>query len=217
MSKPAPRTALLAPAAALLMLAVFPLAGCRLIAAPFLAWGQEQTKPVPAEYPYLAGRKICILVWAEQFTLFEYPHVQLDVSEHVRVALEGAVQGLTVIPNRQVVDYQTRDPNWETRGPARIGARFGADRVLMIELTQYTTREPGSPHLYRGYMGANIKVYDTGSPDAEPAYKTTLETVYPPDSMGTYGTDDRTIRASLMRAFGAELAGKFHDRREKVK
>ena len=36
-----------------------------------------------------------------------------------------------------------------------LGARFGADRALMIELTQYTTREPESPHLYRGRIAAN--------------------------------------------------------------
>ena len=87
----------------------------------------------------------------------------------------------------------------------------------MIELTQYTTREPDSPHLYRGHMGANVKVYDTAYPNSAPTYKTTVETVYPPDTMGAYGTDDRGIQRAMMQAFASELAGKFHERQEKVR
>ena len=139
-----------------------------------------------------------------------------ELAEHVRIALESNIAGLAIIPNAQVVDLQNRDPDWETQNPARIGARFGADRTLMIALTQYTTREPRSPHLYRGRVGANVKVYNNEHPEAAPVYKTTVETVYPPDSVGSYGTDDRTIRRAMMQEFAATAAGRFYDRQVKV-
>jgi len=191
--------------------------GCRLLAAPWLLWGPEPTRTVPAEYPYLAGKKICVFVWAEMDTLFVYPHVQLEVAEHVTYAMQGKVPGASFIPNRKVQELQRREPNWDRADPAVLGKRFGAERVLMIELTQYGTREPDSPHLYRGRMSANVKVYDTGYPKAAPAYKTVVETVYPPNSVGQWGSSENSIRLATMQLFAEELAGKFYDRKVKVR
>lgn len=191
--------------------------GCRLLAAPFLLWAPEPTKEVPAEFPYLQDKKVCLLVWADSETLFEYPWVQLEISEHVATAMKPQVSGVSFIPNRGVVELQRREYDWERSDPAVLGARFGADRVLMIELTQYTTREPESPHLYRGRIAANLKVYNTAFRNSAPVFKSSVEIVYPPDSVGQWGTDDRNIRKATMEAFAVELAGKFYDRRVKVK
>jgi hypothetical protein len=155
------------------------LAGCQWLAAPWLMWGPEVTKTVPAEYPYLAGKKACVLVWAEMDTLFVYPHVQLEVAEHVAYAMQGKVEGVSFTPNR--------------------------------------TREPDSPHLYRGRISANVSVYDTAYPNSEPAYRTVVETVYPPDSVGQWGSSDNGIRLATMQLFAEEVAGKFYDRKVKVR
>lgn len=202
---------------ALLGLLLPMLGGCKLIALPFFAFGQDQTKKVPAEYPYLEGKKVAILVWVDEYTSFQYQFLPLEVSEHVRAALEGSVRGVSVVPNRQIIDYQKREPNWQSRNPAEIGKEFGADRVIVIEVTQYTTREPGSTHLYRGHMGGNVKVLDTAYPQSGPAYQTEIEVAYPPDRIAAYGTDERTLRRAIMELFANDLASRFHERREKVK
>lgn len=193
------------------------LAGCKLIAAPFLMWGDEPTQKVPAKYPYLDGKKICIVVWAEQATLFEYPNVRFELSEWVSSELSNALRGATVVPNRSIVELQNREPDWERMNPGEIGKRFGADRVLAIELTQYTTREPDSPHLYRGHISANIKVFDCAQPDAGPTYRTQVATAYPLNSMSEWGSDDRGIRRDTMAQFAIDVVNLFHDRVEKVK
>lgn len=187
------------------------------MAAPFLMWGPEPTKTIVAEYPYLQGKKTCILVWADRDTLFEYPHVQLEVSEHLAMPLKTNVRGISILPNENITDMQKREPDWDRVAPARLGARLGADRVLMVELTQYSTREPESTHLFRGRISANVKVYDTDHPDAAPAYRTTVETAYPKDSHGQWGTDDRQIRKGAMEAFADEVARKFYDHKVKVR
>lgn len=207
--------------AALLMTGA--IAGCQAMAFPFLMWGAEPTKDVPAEYPYLAGKKVAIFVWAEPDTLFEFPFVQLEVSEHVAAAFDEGfrtvkrLDPVVFVPNRNVVELQRRDPDWDRKDPAELGRHFAADRVLMIELTQYTTREPESTHLFRGRIAANVKVYDPAYPNALPAYKTTVEVAYPPESHGDWGTDDRGIRKATLELFASEVAGKFYDRRVKVK
>jgi len=190
--------------------------GCKLFAAPFLMWGKAPTKDVNAEYPYLQGKKVCILVWADSETMFEYPWVQLEVSEHVASSIKPNVPGISFIPNRNVCELQRREHNWDRDDPAVLGARFGADRVLMIELTQYTTREPESPHLYRGRIAANVKIYDTAYKNSAPSYKTSVESVYPENSAGEWSTSDVAIRKATMETFALDLAGKFYDRQVKV-
>ncbi len=191
--------------------------GCHAIAFTTLMWGKEPTKTIKAEYPYLKGKTAAILVRAEWETLFEYEQVQLEVADHVRVALESNIPGVEVVPPRQVVDYQRRSPDWERHDPARIGQRFDAERLIEIDLTQYTTREPESPHLYRGHIAAVVSVYNTAYPNSEPAYVTEVRTVYPKDSPGQWGTSDSAIRLATMEAFAQEVAGRFYDRTVKDK
>ncbi len=193
------------------------LVGCQALAAPFLMWGPEPTKDVPAEYPYLAGKKVCVLVWADIETLLQYPNVPLELSEYIRVALEPNVKGIRFVSNREVANMQRRDASWDRRRPALIGKDFEADRVVEVALSEYTTREPDSPQLYRGRITAMIKVHDTALPDAGPSYKTELSTAYPPESIGEYGTEERTIRRLTMEAFAADVAAKFYDRKVKIR
>jgi len=192
------------------------LAGCQMLAAPFVLFAPEPTRTLPAEYPYLAGKKVCLLVWADSYTLMEYPFVQLEVSEHAAAEMKQRIRGASFVPNRAVVDYQRQDPDWDRAHPAAIGQKFGSDRVVVIELTQYTTREPESTYLYRGRIGANLRVYNTQYPDAGPAYRATVETLYPPDSHGQWGSSEDGLRKATMEAFARDLTGKFYDRQVKV-
>ena len=189
--------------------------GCRLAALPWLMWGEEPKQDKPAEYPHLGGKTVAILVWADMNTRFEYPHVQLEVSSFVEQAMQ-AVPGVRVVPPRQVVDLQNRDPDWDRTPPAKLAARVGADRAVLIELTQYTTREPDSPHLFRGYISANVKVYDASQPDAGETRTMTVSVVYPPDGPGAWGSDD-AFRRATMELFAEEVAGKFYDRKVKAR
>ena len=190
--------------------------GCKLFAAPFLLWGKQPTKEVVAEFPHLQGKRVCILVWADAETLAEYPWIQLELSEHISTALEANVEKVSFIPNKKVHDLQRREADWDRQDPAILGARFGAERVLMVELTQCTTREPESPHLYRGRIAGTVKIYNADYPNSAPVYKTAVDAVYPPDSAGQWGSGDQEVRKAALETFATELAGKFYDRRVKV-
>lgn len=186
--------------------------GCRLIA----LFGNPPTKDVAAEYPYLEDKWVCIVVRAPMETLFEFPHVQRELADHVRIPLEGNLRGVRVVDPRKVADFQRDEPAWETMDPALLGKRFHAARVLELDLTQYTTRQPESPHLYRGHITAAVRVYNADYPNSQPAYRTEVQTVYPPNSPGQWGTSDKEIRQATMEAFAQQLVGKFYDRKVKV-
>jgi len=202
---------------ALLVSALGLVAGCRLMAMPWLMWGEEPMRDVPAEYPYLTGKRYCVIVWTDSFTQQEYPYVQLELTTFITDAIEKNVARTVPTPARSVLEMQRNDRGWDRTAPVELGRKLRADRAILVDITQYTMREPESTHLYRGRIAANIRVYDTAYPDAEPVLKTTVETAYPPDSHGTWGSDEATVRRAAMAAFAEDVSGLFYDRRIKVK
>lgn len=203
-----------AAAAGLLALAAL-LGGCKAIAAPFLMWGEEPMREVPAEFPHLAGQRVAIAVWADSNTLFEYPYVAVELSEHVRTAIQPNVPRVSFVSNRDVVDYQKANPDWDREDPTVVGARFRADRVLLIELTQYTTRDPESTHLLRGMIAANLRVYDATQPNTRPLWSGMVETVYPEQGTAAWGTSESDVRRAAMEDFALKAAQKFYDHKVK--
>ncbi len=190
--------------------------GCRAVALPWLLWGEPPSKTVPADYPYLAGKRVGVIVRADVGVLFEFPHVQWEVADHVTVALENNVRGVKTIEARKIAEYQRREPDWDKEDPPRLGRKFDADRLIEINLTQYTTRDPESPYVQRAHIAAVINVYNTEYPNSAPAYSTEVRVAYPPQE-GEHGLSDAAIRRGGMEAFAAEVAGKFYERKVKAK
>lgn len=200
-----------------LLLGLLVAPGCRALAMPWLMWGQEPTKKVPAESRELDSRRVAIVVWVETQTQFEFQFVQLEISDFVRYGLEGRVKGITFVPNKQIVDLQRREPKWDSVDPATLGKRFDADRVLYIEIGQYTTRDAESSYLLRGRIDANVSVWDSGARDGKRLYQTRIEAVFPPENSAEWGTDEQFIRRRTMELFARLTAEKFYDREVKVK
>ncbi len=192
------------------------LPGCRAVALPWLLWGEPPTRTVPAEYPYLAGKRVGVLVRADVGVVFEFPHVQWEVADHVTVALENNVRGVKTVDARKLAEYQRREPDWDKEDPPRLGRKFDLDRLIEINLTQYTTRDPESPFIQRAHIAAVVNVYNTEYPDSAPAYSTEVRVVYPPQA-GEYGLSDAAIRRGGMEAFAAEVAGKFYERKVRAR
>ncbi len=202
------RRVLVMTATAALLFVVLGATGCQLAA----IFG-DRTKPVRAEYPYLSGKKVCLIVRADPETQQMYPHVQFELADFVRVELESKIRNLQVVDPRKVVDFQRSDASWETMDPAALGKRFGADRIIELDLTQYTTREPENEYLYRGHITAAVRVYNAEYPNSQPTYKTEVAIAYPPE--GAHWTlDERTIRQAAMELFAQTVTGKFYDHRE---
>ena len=190
------------------------MVGCNLISLPYVLFAPEPTEKVKAEFAHLEGRRVLVLVWAEQATLYEYPNVQIEIASYVRYLLKEKFSDLDVASPSHVSRYMKSRPDWATEHPAAIGRHFKADIVMMVELMEFTTREPGSPNLFRGRARARITVYDLTGEDDRPkgfALKP-AEAVYPPDRpIGVLRADDRVIRAQTYKEFARAFTRKFYD------
>ncbi|MBN1342455.1 MAG: hypothetical protein JXQ73_07230 [Phycisphaerae bacterium] len=193
--------------------------GCNLVSLPYVLFAPDPTQKVSAEFAHLKGKRVIILVWAEQATLYEYPNVQIETASHIRYYLREQFQDLDVVSPKEVDRYMKAHPDWATEHPSRIARHFKANCAMMVELMEFTTREPGSPNLFRGRARGRIVVYDLAGQEDQPkgiALKP-AEATYPPDQpIGVLRADDRTIRAETYKEFGRSVARKFYDHEVKL-
>ena len=169
-------------------------------------------KPVPAEYEGLEGHSVAVVVFADQQVQYEYPFARLTLGSAVSAELTEQLKDVRVVDVRKVCRYQDENLYWETMDKTELARRLQADYVLMVDLLEYATREPGSLNLYRGTIAAQPALYDAAL--SEPQAKVwggRLTVTYPSGEAGSVpATDDRGIRQTAERLFARDLVRKFY-------
>lgn len=196
--------------------------GCSTIGASMAILGQDQTKKVPAEYAHLAGKQVCVWVWADESLLFEYPAIRVDAANYARHYLLQHVKNVKVVDVMAVDKFQRSEYDADTMPVVQIGRRFNADAVLNVQVSNFTTRPAGSPNLFQGRMNTLCSLYDcTGPAPVESGerklWSGKVDVVYPERPVGMMETSDLVVRSTLLKLFGETLAQKFYEYRAPVK
>jgi len=171
---------------------------------------------VPAEHD-LARQTVAIVIYAGPETQLEYQNVHVEVFDAVAAEMKRNVKDVTLIDPRRIIRYQAENPDWNADPPSRLCGVFGCDAVLLISLTEFTSREPGSIHLARGRITAEASVYEPAKrgPDARPAgcvwRSETIRIVHPKDTPVTLSVgNDWALRMATEKMFAATLVRNFY-------
>ena len=195
------------------------LAGCNII-----AWGAQafrnDDKPVPVEAEYLGmpGKRIAVLVAADEQTLYRFPGSPFRVSEAVSRSIATHLPDTAVTLPAEIRDFQRDNPYWLTSIPDRLIDQLGVDRLVIIDLSEYRTNEAGNVNVWRGTVAGTLSVYEADSEDPNNrAYEKSLRIEYPDDSeLGLINDNVNrdTIEAAMLEVFGLKAAGLFYDHEE---
>ena len=115
-------------------------------------------------YAGLKHQSVAVVVYADDATLFMYPQAAREVSSFLDYDLKRAVPSARILNYRDVINYQNQTPNWQALPIKSIGLHFSVDRVIYLELLNYSTHAPGAEHLLQGHIKARVYVYDTHLP-----------------------------------------------------
>jgi hypothetical protein len=168
---------------------------------------------MPAEFDRLGGERVAVLVWAGQDTLFDYPHVRLEVGAYTGDKIRARVEECDVVDQRQVEEFLERNPEAAV-DPVMVGEQFEADMVVYIELRRFQMRDPSAPDLLRAHVDGSVTVYDL-SAEADEIGRFPLNpvaVVYPenqPLLMSTRAAQQ--VRRSVYELFSERVAWKFHE------
>ncbi len=192
-------------------------AGCNLVAfGAYVLEGDDGAKRVivEADYAGLAGQSVAVLVEANEYVLYEDTAAPGDLAAGIASVLRAQVPDCRVLDSKIVAKFQTDHPHWSTMSRADVMDQLDADRLLQIELLEYTLNEPGNPYVWRGAASARASVTERGDDDAdEAAYANTVRVAYPPGRVaGEVNSDRDTIRRGTLGLLSHKIAQLFYTR-----
>jgi hypothetical protein len=190
------------------------LSGCNMIGYAGQALRGDNIKiDVEAQYRGLENKSVAVIVAADEYTMFHYPGAQLGVARAVSARLADNMPSVAVTDPQEVVQFQKDNPFWVTARYSELVEQLGVDAVILIDLVEYRTREPGNAHVWTGLITGNVGLIekDAESPDNF-TFFSTVRAQFPEDQkVGVLNTDDATIQLGMHSIFSRDAAGLFYD------
>ena len=192
------------------------IGGCNLLI-PLAILGNPKRKVAP-EFAKLAGTRALVLVWAHPATLFDYPHVRLELATYVGDQIRAQIESTELVDPVRVADYQERTLD-DSPDPERLGREFDADMVVYLELLRFQIRDPDAPDYLQARIEASVAVYDLrADPDEPKVYRLEpVEALYPERGGILFNpTDSAMVRQAAYVIFGEKVARKFYEYEEEL-
>ncbi len=194
------------------------LSGCNVIGWVGQSFGSD-TPPlvnVTREYGGLEGQSVAVLVDVDHSVLFEYPQAGYELCAALSDQIAANVPHVKVIDARQVADFQRRNIYWPTLRYSKLAERLQVSRLVLIDVIEYRTHEPGNINLYRGVVSATVGVTEAdGAKPDDRVYQVMLDVSYPPgNDLGVPDADPLTIRKGMIDLFAIQAGWKFYDHKE---
>jgi hypothetical protein len=204
---------------ALVSLSALSLAGCE--AGRFMAYAVggdgTRTVQVKAQYRGLEGKTFAVLVASDDYTQFAYPGATAAIGRDVTARIGSEIPGASPLDPARVAQFQRENPYWITVPYGQLIERLGVERLVVIDLVEYSLREPGNAHVWQGQIVANVGVAEFGEGDGNAmSFSTTVKGRFPDNSsrVGVLNSDDKTIQFGLLADFSARTTNLFRDHEE---
>ncbi len=154
---------------AMLLLLLAGACGCQLLG---IVAAKAPPRTVPAAYQDLAGRRTAVWVWVDRAVDLDYPRLSLDVATRVQTNLASVRDGGNNRQKRElagisfpvepasIVRYQKRDPTLNMAPITQIAPRLDVERLIYIEIANFTTQGGAAAGLMRGVANIDISVIE---------------------------------------------------------
>ena len=183
-----------------------------------LAGDPSRTHQIKALYKGLENKRFAVLVDADDHTRYVHPHAVLDVSRTVTLKLVEHVRGAVPIDPHQIAQFQREHPFWQSLPYGRLIEHLAVDRLVLIDLVEYTTHEKGNPHVRQGTIVARVGTLEAEADDPNNfVFLETVKAQFPPHRpIGLLDSDDRTIQLETLRRFAISVGHLFFDHQQTV-
>ncbi|HTV47553.1 MAG TPA: hypothetical protein VMG59_03825 [Phycisphaerae bacterium] len=198
-------------AGSLLLLAVMILncAGCAFFAT---AYQNARGTSVSAQYTGLDNHSVAILVYADDSITFMYPQAREEISGFIADQFQKNMPSVRLLDYQQVIAYQDQTPGWESLPIKSVGDHFSVDRVLYLELVNYTTHAAGATDLLQGHIEANVYIYDTKLPGDGLVYQTHVDVYSPANGPAPpFDSDENSVRMAALGEFSRDVVRNFYN------
>ncbi|MGB0768588.1 MAG: hypothetical protein ACPGYV_12885 [Phycisphaeraceae bacterium] len=195
--------------APLIALSLVLLVGCSSL------MGTKKIIDVDGQYMDLANRSVAVVVSMSDFAEFTHPTAKSTITKEITRRIIANVPGVTATSPNDVLAWQEANPYWATRPPSAMIRQLKVERLVLVEIGEYRTHEPGDKHVLRGIISASVHVVEAEAADPDNfGASFTQNTLYPEpgeSKIGRVGDSEAAIEARTQLRFCESAAGLFYD------
>ncbi|MEZ6192517.1 MAG: hypothetical protein R3C45_14675 [Phycisphaerales bacterium] len=175
--------------------------------------GEKKMIDVKAQYLGLADQRVAVLTSADPHLLHDYPKAPLLINQAITSRIAKNVPGVTTTIPDEIDAFQKQNPYWMNMRYSELAEKLGVDRVVLIDMIEYQTHEPGNAYIWQGLITANIGVIDADARDPDNfVFQNTVEARFPQKSdVGLIDSDNDSIQLGLIFLFSQRGGGLFYD------
>lgn len=196
------------------------IGGCNIFGA---IAGKAPKPDILAAYNGLAGKSVGVMVYVDPNAAMNWPTLQLDLANYLQFKLKEAqkdekledLKGTTFpYEPRSFIRYQREHPGLEAMPITDVAPKFGVDRLIYVQVNDFTTRADGTITMYLGKIDVTLQVVeiDNAKKYATVAYSDpNIRIKFPrkaPDE-GLLSGNDRKIYQGTLDEISTDLAVKF--------
>jgi hypothetical protein len=205
--------------AALSLLLLASLSGCTLFGPPKPKPYVDQTPP---PYAGLRDKTVAIVVYAPQATVDEYPGVREEISSFLTREFRANMPTTQLVDPRQVIAWQSSTLNWIGLSEAEIARHFAVDRVLFVEVLDYSTKRPLGYSTLQGHVRAFCRITEsdqaggsaettTAPAEGHAAWSGVVDVHWPARALDPVQTSESAIRLRTLELFAGRTVRSFYD------
>jgi len=215
-------TSVLRAAASLALLALVPvLASCNILAWPVMTAYETGSHSVAPQYTGLANKNFAVIVAADRAIQSDHPDIVVLLTREISRRLAESAGAAGIYPADEVLRYQFQHPGWVAASPGDIAKDLGVDRLVFVDLTEFTLTDPGNPYVWNGAATASIGVLEAESgASSEFAYKEAVHVTFPDkEGVSPLEMPRDTVKAELALRFVHRASWLFfqHDEQNTIK
>lgn len=192
------------------------LNGCQAVGFVADAVHRAGDHEVKAKYTDLTDRSFAVIVAADRSIQADYPDAMTVLTSELTRRLSENTGASGMVPAERVLKFQYQNPRWVTMSPYEIAQTMKVDRLVFVDIQEYSLTDPGNPYLWNGRASATVSVVESESDlGAETPFREYVSVKFPDnDSTSPQDVPASTIQIALLKRFVDRAAWLFYDHRE---
>jgi hypothetical protein len=200
-------------------LAAFAIPGCIIPAAiggMAESYQRTGTSEIPAEYTGISGKSFAVVVSGSRMMEGEHPGLTARLIQRINDRLILNANPSYAIPSGDLLTVLYNTPQWPAMTRGEVAEMLGVERLVVVEVIEYTLHEPGNQYVWDGVGSVLVSVYETdsGMPD-DPTYEKAIRVTFP-DARGFMRTDlpESAVTTELSNRLVNRVSWLFYDHEE---
>ncbi len=171
---------------------------------------------VHAEFTGISGKSFAVVATGSRLIEADHPGLTARLIQRINDRLIANANPSYAIPSGDLLTVLYNTPQWPAMTRGEVGEMLGVERLIVVEIIDYSLNEPGNQYIWDGVATALVQVFETDSamPD-DPVFEKSIRITFP-DAKGFLRTDipEAAVTSEISNRLVNRVAWLFYEHEE---